>query len=216
MKRLFLYAPFLLLACGFSDCPSGINKLPMYGRAKKCKEQIEFDNNFLKGCDRHFGDRRAAAKHHVNRGWGYFYRNEFDTAMMRFNQAWLLDSMNADVYWGFGNILGLRDKKYKESLLFFERSLKLNRTNPRVWQSAATSYGQLFYATKNRDLLDSAITYLKQSTTLKPDYAQAYAQLTTCYVYFVQKDSARKYLRITDTLDPMAINPGIRKIVTEK
>lgn len=24
---------------------------------------------------------------------------------MRFNQAWLLDSLNADVYWGFGNLV---------------------------------------------------------------------------------------------------------------
>ncbi len=176
---------------------------------------MAYDKEFLQQCDKQFKDRREAAKFYIDRGWGYFYENELDTAMMRFNQAWLLDSLNADVYWGFGNIVGLRDKKFQESLTYFRKSLKMNPNNPRVWESAATSYGQLFFETKDASLLNQSIGHLKTAVALEPS-ARTYAQLTAAYSYFVQKDSARKYLKITDKLDPTAINPEVRKILSNR
>lgn len=148
-KRRIFYLLFICFGCGQADCPDGINKLPMYGRVQKCKQQLDYDKGFLHDCEKQFKDRREGAKFYVNRAWEYFYKNEFDTALMRFNQAWLHDSLNADIYWGFGNVLGLRDKKFKESLTYFDKSLKLNPNNPRVWESASTSYGQLFFETKD-------------------------------------------------------------------
>jgi tetratricopeptide (TPR) repeat protein len=145
----------------------------------------------------------------------FFYKNHYDTAMMRFNQAWLLDSLNADIYWGFGNIISLRDRKFKESLTYFEKSLKMSPDNPRVWESASTSYGQLFFETKDIDLLNKSIEHLKNSIALEPNNARAYGQLTAAYSYFMQKDSARKYLQITDNLDPTAVNPEVREILSK-
>jgi tetratricopeptide (TPR) repeat protein len=213
IKRRLLYVIFICFGCAEPDCPKGINMLPMYGHIKKCTKQLDSDNRFLRACDKQFKDRQEGAKFYVDRGWGYFYRNHFDTAMMRFNQAWLLDSLNADIYWGFGNIIGMRDKKFKESLVYFEKSLKLNPDNPRVWESASTSYGQLFFETKDIDLLNKSIEYLKTSIELDPNNARTYGQLTSAYSYFTQKDSARKYLQITDKLDTKAVNPEVREIL---
>src|SRR5688572_8320435 len=137
IKKVLFYALFICFGCRQADCPEGINKLPVYGQIQKCKEQLDNDYKFLQECDKQFKDRQAAAKFYVDRGWGYFYKNQFDTAMMRFNQAWLLDSLNADVYWGLGNIVGLRDKKLEESLTYFEKSLKIDPTNPRVWECSS-------------------------------------------------------------------------------
>jgi len=39
--------------------------------------------------------------------------------------------------------------------------------------------------------------------------------LTVAYSYFNQKDSARKYLEITDRLDPKAVNPEVREMLKE-
>jgi tetratricopeptide (TPR) repeat protein len=186
----------------------------MYGRVQKCQQQLDNDKKFLQDCDQQFKDRKEAAKSYIDRGWGHFYKNQFDTAMMRFNQAWLLDSLNADIYWGYGNILGLSNRDFKGSLGYLERSLKINPDNPKVWESASTSYGQLFYETKDMDLLNKSIYHLKTSIKLDPN-ARAYGQLTAAYSYFMQKDSARKYLEITDNLDPSAVNPEVRKILSE-
>lgn len=214
-KRPLFFFLFICFGCGQANCPKEINKLPQYGHAIKCKEQLGYDQEFLQDCDKHFKHRQEAAKYYLDRGWGFFYENQFDTAVMRFNQAWLLDSLNADTYWGFGNILGLRDKKFKESLTYFEKSLKLNPNNPRVWESASTSYGQLFFETKDIGLLNKSIEHLKTSIALEPN-ARTYGQLTAAYSYFMQKDSARKYLQITDELNPMAINPEVREILSKE
>lgn len=184
----------------------------MYGRAKKCGAQIESDRIFLKQCDRGFKNRKEAAKHFVKRGWEYYYKRIPDTAMMRFNQAWLLDSLNADVYWGFANLTGTQGK-LKESLPLFNRSIALNPANAKVWESASNSYGELFYKTKDVNYLNTAVKYLKRAVKLNPS-PSTYATLTAAYTYFAQKDSAKKYLKITDGLDKNAVNPEVRKMIT--
>jgi len=181
---------------------------------KKCKGQIEDDNRFIALCEKSTG-RKAAAEHMVMRGWQYLRSNQLDTSMMRFNQAWLLDSLNSEIYWGFGDNLGMQ-RKFKESLPFFERSLKLNRNNPRVWLDASTSYGNVFGQTNDQKYLDAAIDALKNAIKLDPNNPKYYSQLTSAYSYFMQKDSARKYMAITDKLDPNAVNPQVRKMINGK
>ena len=143
-----LLLPFIFTIDLPGDCPQGINLLPMYGKVKKCKAQIEADSVFLKTCDNTYPDRKQAAKYLVSRGWGYFYKNKLDTAMFRFNQAWLLDSLNADTYWGMGNIEGLK-KHYNESIPLFNHAIKLNPGNEKLYEGAASSLEQLFVQTKN-------------------------------------------------------------------
>jgi len=58
-----------------------------------------------------------------------------------------------------------------------------------------------------------AIYSIKTAISLSPNNAQYYSQLTSAYTYFMQKDSARKYLEITDKLDPNIVNPGVRKLI---
>jgi len=216
-RSLILCCLISLLAYGCAqsqECIEGINKLPMYGNVKKCKQQIEDDNQFIALCEKSTG-RKAAAEHMVMRGWQYLRSNHLDTSMMRFNQAWLLDSLNSEIYWGFGDNLGMQ-RKFKESLPFFERSLKLNPNNPRVWLDASTSYGNVFGQTNDQKYLNAAIDALKNAIKLDPNNPKYYGQLTSAYSYFMQKDSARKYMAITDKLDPNAVNPQVRKMINGK
>ena len=216
MQKLATLFSSVLLVSGClsaaSPCPQGINLLPMYGRIKKCPEQLVLDQEFLTACDKQYKTRQEAAVAQVVFGWKYFYTNQLDVAMKRFNQAWLLDSTNADVYLGFGNILGLKHQ-FEETLPLFEKSILINPTNPNVWESASTSYGQMFFLTKNTAMLDKSISYLKKSLALNPANARAYGQLTSAYSYCVQKDSAKKYMALTDKLDPKAVNPEVRMML---
>jgi tetratricopeptide (TPR) repeat protein len=214
MKKLTCFLLLSLVGCNIvaEDCPSDINKLPMYGKVKKCHEQVEFDKKFIESCDKDFKSRKDAANYFAKKGWGYYYQNKPDTAMMRFNQAWLLDSLNAEIYWGFGILTGIQ-KKYKESSDLFERSLQLNPSDAKVLGDASTSYGQLFFQTKNMSFLNKSILYIRKAIQLDPHNAKLYAQLTTAYVYSMQKDSARKYLKITTDLNKNAINPEVKKII---
>ncbi len=196
-----------------TDCPPGINLLPLYGKVKKCSAQLQSDREFLKECDKNFNsDRKKASAYYTERAWSYFYSQKPDTSMMRFNQAWLLDSLNADVFWGFGNLLGLQ-KKYKESLVLYNHSLRLNASNPKVWEATAIAYAQLFFQTKDVGNLNKSIDFLKGAVKLDAKSPRLYAEITAAYSYFNQKDSAGKYLKITDQLNPKAVDPQVRKVI---
>ena len=214
-KLLTIFLCFFMINCSNEDCPQDINKLPMYGNKKKCKEQVQYDLIFIKETDKIFPNRSKAAIYYIKRGWDYFYKNELDTAMMRFNQAWLLDSLNPDIYWGFGNLLG-QQQKYKESLVYFEKSLKKNPNNSKVWESASTSLGNLFIKTNDVAFLNKTIDYLKQSLFIEPKNARVLGQLTSAYSYFIEKDSALLYLNKTDEIDSKMVNPEVRKMLTNK
>ena len=210
-----LLAIMLVILIGCSnkpDCDSNINKLPMYGGLRKCKEQIKADGIFIAESDK-YSTRKADAAHLTMRGWQYFHENKLDTSMMRFNQAWLLDSLNAGVYWGFGDLLGF-EKKFRESIPFFKRSLKLDSVNSKVWLDLSTSYGNLFFQSKDIKYLNSSIHALKKAIIFDNKNPHLYAQLTAAYCYFTQKDSANKYLKITKQLDSTAINPEVKKILS--
>ena len=210
------FISFYFIGCSSAqDCREDINLIPMYGDSPKCEQQIKSDNDFFAFVESKFKDRKVAALSYVELGWDYFYQNDLETSMKRFNQAWLLDSLNADVYWGFGNLLG-RKGELKSSIPFFEKSLKLRPNNSKVLESAATSYGQLFVTTQEVSLLNKAIESLKKADSLDKNNPRILAQLTSAYTYFSQKDSANKYLNLTDKLDPKAIHPEVRKLLRQK
>ena len=49
-------------------------------------------------------DKTAASDYLIKLGFNYMYKRDLKTAMYRFNQAYLLDSTNSDIYWGYGAI----------------------------------------------------------------------------------------------------------------
>lgn len=187
----------------------------MYGGVKKCKEQIEYDKEFLAAVDKAYSRREDAAKHMVQRGWQYLSAQKLDTAMMRFNQAWLLDSLNYQIYWGFGNLLGMQ-KKFKESLPFFTRSIKLNPKYTRLLNDASVSYGNTYLATKKQVYLDTAIILLKKAVVIEPKNAGLYAQIAAAYSYTPKQDSTRKYAKLTYRLDPNAVPQHLKSIANNK
>ncbi len=210
-----LFLSIITIGCSYTqDCDDNINKLPMYGDLKKRKEQLLADRIFLSECDKSPG-RKEAATHLVMRGWQYFNEKKLDTSMMRFNQAWLLDSLNSEVYWGFGNLLGLQ-KKFNESIPLFKKSLKLNSKNSKVWLDMSTSYGNIFFQSKDIKYLNSSIEALKEAINLDDKNPHLYARLTAAYCYFTQKDSANKYLKLTDQLDSSAINQNVKKFLLNR
>jgi tetratricopeptide (TPR) repeat protein len=218
MKKLLLLVLLsisLSTCCLSQNCPENINTLPMYGGVKKCKEQIEADRQFIALVDKQYSKREDAAKHMVQRGWEYLSAQKLDTSMMRFNQAWLLDSSNYQIYWGYGDLMGIQNK-FKESLPYFMRSIQLNPNNIRLLQDASVGYGNTYLATKNEVYLDTCITLLKKAVKIEPANAGLYAQIAAAYFYSSKQDSTRKYANMTYRLDPKAVPPNLKKMVGNK
>ncbi len=66
------------------------------------------------------------------------------------------------------------------------------------------------------EYLDLTVQILKNSLKSDPNNASNYGALTSAYAYYIQKDSLRKYLKITDKLDPKMVSPEVRKIANQK
>ena len=187
----------------------------MYGGKKKCPEQIKSDNEFIAECDKTFSSRKEASQYYVWKGWEYFYKNDLDSSMKRFNQAWLLDKTNSEIFWGFGNLLGMK-RQIKESIPLFEKSIELNPNNSKVYESLSTSYGYLFNETKKVEYLKSTIDNLKKAIKLDKENPDLYGKISNAYMFFMQKDSLRKYIKIAENLGSKNIDPEAKRIANQK
>ncbi|KFE99918.1 hypothetical protein IX39_04515 [Chryseobacterium formosense] len=214
--KYFTLILFLIFKLLYSqNCPEKINILPMYGGVKKCKEQIESDKEFLAEMDQLFPNRQKAMEDRVKSGWKYFYENDLDTAMKRFNQAWLLSPQSYEIYWGFGNITAMKGNP-KKAVKYFDTAKKLNPSNSDFYVSSALAYSQIFLTEKNSNFLKIAIRDLETGLKLNPKNGKLYSMLSTSYFYLNNIKEAKKYLKEAEKLEPSSINPEFKKILENK
>jgi len=122
----------LALLIGFSTAIKAegqvpIDQVPMYGGMNRSTipELKASDEKLIAEATHQYGTREKAASVIVVNGFVYYQKYDFANAMRRFNQAWLLDPMNAEVYAGFGSVLHDQEK-YCEAMQMMEKSLSLN------------------------------------------------------------------------------------------
>lgn len=102
-----------------------INLLPKYGLLPKTEVQKEIDAKFLKSIDElNKGNRKQAAQDLAARGWQYLRDENYDDAMRRFNQAWLVDHSNSAALWGMAVVEASR-REFDESLQLFAEAKAL-------------------------------------------------------------------------------------------
>jgi tetratricopeptide (TPR) repeat protein len=103
----------LMLNLGTARAQSdGGDKLPMFGqpnitRPDKLKKA---DEDFIRDVTLRFGSRLAGSNALVEQGWTALRSGQADLAILRFNQAWLVNPKNFRAFWGFGAVLSQRGK----------------------------------------------------------------------------------------------------------
>lgn len=92
-----------------SDTADG---LPMFGQPEIVRPENlkQRDEAFIRDATVRFGSRRAGSTALAVQGWTAARAKQFDLAMQYFNQAWLLNPKNYQVFWGFGAIMSQRGK----------------------------------------------------------------------------------------------------------
>ncbi|WP_223787780.1 hypothetical protein [Marinicella meishanensis] len=106
-KNLLLIGlTWLLCACA-SDPGVRIDQVPMYGGMDRSADPrlAAGDAQFTAQVLAEYGDPRTGSLAYVDQGFAYYAEDNLDDAMRRFNQAWLLDDSNPEVYYGFGSVL---------------------------------------------------------------------------------------------------------------
>lgn len=156
--------------------------LPRYGHIPKSEDEIKSDSAYVKQIMAlpQFSTRREASNHLIGLGFNYYYRDDLKTAMYRFNQAYLLDTTNTDIFWGYGAIymrfgyLGLAAAQYQEGL-------KVDSTNTHLWTDYATMYLAQYYRLERKESLDTATMYFERSYNLDAKDVNTVYKLSICY-----------------------------------
>jgi len=127
----YTYILLLLISVGFLSCSAQgqqpDNTKPMYGEIVKSAEYQKADEQFKAHCIKQFGSLHDAAIAHINFAWEYIGKDEMDTALRRFNQAWLLDSNLSDSYFGFSFLMKHQNNQ-AESERFYNMGMAKDET----------------------------------------------------------------------------------------
>jgi tetratricopeptide (TPR) repeat protein len=175
--------------------------LPRYGLLPKTEREMAADKDFIAETMKQpqfNGDNRAASNHLIKLGFNYLYKQDLRTAMYRFNQAYLLDSTNTEIYWGYGAFY-MTLGNYEEGKKHYNHGLSIDPKNTHLLTDYGTYFLSQYYglneAGHESDAmtnLESAITYLNKSFTIdNKDQNTAY-KLSVCY--WIKDDCEKAWL----------------------
>jgi tetratricopeptide (TPR) repeat protein len=90
----------------------GADKLPMFGQPKIVRPDNlkKADEDFIRNVTLRFGNRQAGSNALAAQGWTALRSGQPDLAILRFNQAWLVNPKNFRAFWGFGAVQSTRGK----------------------------------------------------------------------------------------------------------
>ena len=127
-ERVLVVAVVLSLATFALAAEPAVNldTLPMFGHPKLARSdsQKQADEAFIRDNALRYKTRQAASSAFAAQGWNSVRARQLDAAMLRFNQAWLLNPKNYSAFWGFGAILSERGKLF-DAIEYLETAREL-------------------------------------------------------------------------------------------
>jgi tetratricopeptide (TPR) repeat protein len=124
-RLIYVLLTAILLLFANSAGADDRNLLPKYGGLPKEEWQKKADEVYIKGMNEDYhGDLKKASMDTAARGWQYLFAGDFDDAMRRFNQAWLLNNENGNALWGMAAIES-NWGKFDDSLKLFAEAEKV-------------------------------------------------------------------------------------------
>jgi len=213
IKLILLFLTFSLFSFGQSmtyedwenQAKSNKRLLSKYGGLEKTREEIKGDSVFIEKIMASFKSKTEASNHMIGLGFKYLYRGDLKTAMYRYNQAYLLDNNNSNIYWGYGAIY-MAFGKFDLAKKQYEEGLKIDPDNDDIWIDYGTTYLAEFYhlhATdkiKAQSKLDIAIEKLHRAFEINASNPNASYKLSICYLYQENCEKANHFLEISEKL----------------
>ena len=168
-----------------------IDQVPMYGSMDRSAvpELKVSDEKLISDTTRYYGSREKASAAFVNNGFTYYQRDDLANAMRRFNQAWLLNPINPEVFAGFGSILHDQGKVC-EAMQMMEKALTLN---PPTFQGIYPDAGRIVTLCAVNDkalsqeskaqLLERSEALYKKAEEVEPNKRYVYSSWATAYYW---------------------------------
>lgn len=181
---------------------------PEYGNIEKTPKQLNSDKEFVdKLLAEYKGDKIGASNKMMELGFQYLYeKSDFITSMRRFNQAFLLNPKNANIYYGYGSIyfnLGALEEARKQ----YDKGLRIEPNNFEILTDYGTTYLGDYYdkansePTKANENLNLGLEKLIQSYNINPNYPSTPYKLSIIYLYKNDCENSKKFLNLTKEID---------------
>jgi tetratricopeptide (TPR) repeat protein len=187
MKKI-AYALTCILTISLIGCVSTqgprIDNIPMYGQPEIQRQEPHkaADNAFVEEVSKKFKSRKEASKVWWHEGERFMNEKNYDFAMRRYNQSWLLDPSNYQPYWGFARVK-VATRNYNEAFEYFNKSLDLiddDYEKPALLADLAVAYhnkaGKL--EKNEREEINKyynlANTYFEKAVESDPEYNNAW------------------------------------------
>jgi len=90
---------------------------PLFYGIKRTPAQKENENEIAGNLTKKYGSVNSAYVQSLITGWNYFYIGKIDSAIMNFNQAYLIDKNNLETYLAVGSILTFINGKPSDELI---------------------------------------------------------------------------------------------------
>lgn len=197
----------VFLFCFSARAERPMNELPMYGGQHN--PAVERNTKFSHGA--------------TQRGWKAYYQGDYDTAIKRFNQGWMFDRDNSEVFWGFGLITGQRafqeepEQNFEDSIKYLQIAKDKAPQNGKIIGDLAYSHtllGQYLQSEKGNKKeaqkhFRTAGSLFVEATTKEPLYPPTSANWSIFYFYtkkFTEaKSKADKAMELGYRFDPSYI-----------
>jgi len=168
-----------------ADAKTDMNLQPEYGGMPKTKEMKTADNAFIALALKADTTPQNASQHLIRLGFSYLYSGDFETAMKRFNQAWLLNPKNENAFWGYGAVYGsFNDYAAANSQL--DKGLAINPNSSVILTDKATLFFVQFQQDQDQSKLNTALGLLNKSYAIDATNVSTAYKLSICY--FLDKD----------------------------
>ncbi|GAB3814905.1 tetratricopeptide repeat protein [Pontibacter rugosus] len=195
MKKILLATIAFCCAASLSFAQDKVTEtstkvLPMFGGKQKTEAEQMKDEKFLTSCDKNFSNRQEASKFFMERGWEYLNEGQTDTAMYRFNLAWLLNPGNKDTYWAFGLVSSAQGNT-NEAVDLYEKAIAIDGKNSLLLSDASEAYLTLYKDKNKKKHLKKAAGYLASATTL--DGSNSFALYNMSLVKYYEKKYAEAW-----------------------
>lgn len=172
-----------------NQAESNMRMLPKYGNRPRTPGQRNADSIFIATTIagmKFGGSRREASDDLVASGFTHLNRQDPKNAMYRFNEAYLLDSTNADIYWGYGAVYMALGSYYRAEEQYMQ-GLKAAPQNTHLLTDYGTYYLSQYYTLQAMDEkqalvnLDSAVSLLTRSYNINKTDPNTVLKLSVCY-----------------------------------
>ncbi len=219
MKFLLLILIVFLTGClaTTSQQRTRVDEIPLYGGIDRSQfpELVAADQQFISGVTEAFGSRERASQLWVEQGFKFYNQNRLGMAMRRFNQAWLLNPQNPEIFAGFGSVLHDQGK-YCEAMQMMDMSLSLD---PPSYQGIYTDAARIMTLCAVSDEIDSEeekSRLIAESEALykkaeKLEWNKAYTYGSWASAYYWRGDYSKAWAMVAKERKEGG-NPGTRFI----